>query len=99
MKLFADMTPIQKLDYIDKCMTNALPEVKDVTCLADILDVWDYWVPYLLNRCRKLELVAYAARMSLHTMTEIEQDDSYCDLDLDKQIDLLNKTLGDLDEA
>ena len=55
MKLFKDMTPLQKIQHIERCMDETLPNVVEVTSLADILDVWDYWVPYLIERCRKLE--------------------------------------------
>lgn len=54
-KLFIDMSPREKIDHIEKCLDKALPDVMDVTCLADILDVWDYWAPYLIKRLRELE--------------------------------------------
>jgi hypothetical protein len=55
MTNFEEMTPIQKLDHIEKCMAEAHKDVLELTYLADILDVWDYWFPYLLGRLREIE--------------------------------------------
>lgn len=57
MILFEDKSPIEKIDHIEKCLAEALPEVMEVTCLADILDIWDYWVPYMVSRLRTLESI------------------------------------------
>lgn len=58
MKLFDDMMPAEKLDHCERCIKEAYKLLRswhpDVE-LADILDVWDYWTPYLISRLRELE--------------------------------------------
>ena len=53
--LFEEMTRSQKIDHCEKMMAESLPEVKKVTWLADILDVWDYWVPWMIEELRKTD--------------------------------------------
>lgn len=55
VKLFDDMTRVEKLNHIEQCLNRAWPAVQELTCLADIVDVWDHWAPYLISRLRELE--------------------------------------------
>lgn len=56
--LFDDMTPLGKIDHIEACLADALVHLQ-AECgpvyLANILDVWDYWGPYMIKRLRELE--------------------------------------------
>lgn len=64
MKSFADMTPAEKVDHCERCIKSAYEELQNQhgpVELADILDVWDYWTPYLIDRVRKLEAAAKIA--------------------------------------
>jgi hypothetical protein len=54
--LFEDMNRSQKIDHIEKCMAEALPEVREVTYMAEILDVWDYWFPWMIEELRKTKV-------------------------------------------
>lgn len=60
---FDEMNPQQKLEHVKKCMAEALVELKAANIhLADILDVWDYWVPYLIERLEKAESLVESFR-------------------------------------
>ena len=53
-KLFEDMNRAQKIEHIEKCCTEALNKIRvRAIVLADILDVWDYWIPWLLDDVKK----------------------------------------------
>lgn len=56
MKLFDDLSPKEKIDHIEKMMQESFVDVRGITCMAEIIDVWDYWVPYLIKRLRELEI-------------------------------------------
>lgn len=89
MKIFVYLTPVEKIDHIEMMMANALPEVKRVTCLADILDVWDYWAPYMIERMRKLEAVAKAAhreRLARKTANE-DAEGPYIEITTEHELD------------
>lgn len=63
--MFSEMTPIEKLNHCERCISEAkthLDAWHGPVYLADILDVWDYWTPYLIARLRKLESVAVVAK-------------------------------------
>lgn len=65
MKLFDDMTPTEKIDHCERCIKGAYEHLQaehGPVFLASILDVWDYWTPYMVGRLRKLETVASAAQ-------------------------------------
>ena len=49
-KPFDDMSPSEKLEHIKKCVKEAKEETLKITYLADILDVFDFWIPYLINQ-------------------------------------------------
>lgn len=63
MKLFDDITPLKKLEHIEQCIPGAV-EICHSMCIAnaEITDFWDYWVPFMLKRMRKLEAVAEACK-------------------------------------
>ena len=52
---FNEMSEKEKVLHIERLMEKSYPQVQELTYLADILDVWDYWVPYLITRLRYLE--------------------------------------------
>ena len=51
--LFEDMSDQRKLNHIKNCCDEALLEVRGITCSADILDVWDYWLPWLFEKTQE----------------------------------------------
>lgn len=53
-KLFENMTDQEKLNHTNDCCARALFELKKRgETLADILDVWDYWLPWLFNKAER----------------------------------------------
>lgn len=63
-KLFTDMSPAEKIEHCKRCIADAYEHLQaehGPVHLADILDVWDYWTPYLLDRLTALEAVLEAA--------------------------------------
>jgi hypothetical protein len=64
-RLFSDMNPLQKLEHCRRCIAEGYKHLQaehGPVELADILDVWDFWVPYLLARVERLEAVAETSR-------------------------------------
>jgi len=50
---FEEMTILQKCDHIEKCCKDAEKEiVGEGIVLADVIDVFDYWIPWLLNEVK-----------------------------------------------
>lgn len=50
-KLFDAMTDVEKLAHVKKYCALAKVEVEaEGICLADILDVWDFWLPWLYEK-------------------------------------------------
>lgn len=57
IKLFEDMSNEKKIIHVQKMLIKAKAEyLKECDSrLADILDIWDYWAPWLIYRVRELE--------------------------------------------
>lgn len=61
MKLFSDMTPFEKLEHIQRSIGEAEDQVRAKISRLDhadeALNLFDDWLPYMLNRLWKLETV------------------------------------------
>lgn len=55
--LFDDKTNTEKLAHVEKCLDKAYREfcAENPCPLADIVDTWDYWCPWLISRIKELE--------------------------------------------
>ena len=47
---FDDMTPVMKMTHVKNMVAEGYIEAKKITHLADILDVFDIWIPWLLSK-------------------------------------------------
>lgn len=83
MKLFADMSPAEKLEHCKRSIASGYEHLQaehGPVRLADIHDVWDYWAPYLIQRVERLEAVLGAARESiLACLDPVLEKDGYVD--------------------
>ncbi len=55
---FKDMSREEKIAHVEWCCNHAvktLQEVHGPVFLADIMDVWDYWIPWMLSELKAQE--------------------------------------------
>ncbi len=91
-RLFSDMSPIQKLEHCRRHIADGYKQLQaehGPVHLANILDVWDFWCPYLLARVERLEAVFEAAQLAEREMALLMGDyhaPAYRSMDLVRQI-------------
>lgn len=100
IKLFDDMTPIEKIDHIEMAIDDAFRELKaehGPNRISQYPRRLDYWVPYMLNRLRKLEKVARLADALTDCLAEFcEKTDAACACH--EKIDYLGDALAELEK-
>lgn len=76
-KLFEEMTLGEKLVHVEKCRRNAIECVKrgEPSCLADILDQMDIWMPWALSVINQQQGAILLMKTALKDASEYNHTD------------------------